>query len=233
MINLSDIIASILPPKCPVCSIRTSQTVCFRCWPNMINFNLSRCKVCFDLLDLTEENTLCQKCQIKKPVFNSLKYLWQYKGKARDYITTMKYQTNRKLCREAGKLIADHYSFLFPQKHDLIIPVPSSAKTLHKRLFNQCDYLVKSISGKILFNGLTHLGYKTPQAGLNYRERIKNVANVFRARKNFNGQKILLVDDVFTTGATVNSATLALYAGGARMVDIFILAKRTGAEYNA
>ncbi len=114
---------------------------------------------------------------------------------------------------------------------DLIVPVPLHPLKLRERQFNQSEvlatYLAKRLNKKIIINRVKRIKYTLPQTELKREERLKNVRGVFLAKKysGFEDSTILLVDDVFTTGATMHECAKSLKDAGAKKVIAFALAR--------
>jgi len=122
------------------------------------------------------------------------------------------------------------YRYWDPPPFDLLIPVPLHPKRLRERGFNQSLLLVKALSHRTGIPYEKRLLQKKrqtlPQVELSGREREKEVRNSFRIikREALLGKTILLVDDVYTTGATVNECAKVLLAAGAERIDVFTIA---------
>ena len=110
----------------------------------------------------------------------------------------------------------------------MIIPVPLHPKKEKRRGFNQTLLLCGAISEKtgipVLENGLRRKKDTAPQSLLSVEERKENLRDVFEAAAGVEGKRILLVDDIFTTGTTCNECARALYRAGAAGVCVFCLA---------
>ena len=112
---------------------------------------------------------------------------------------------------------------------DMLVPVPVHKKRLKERGFNQSDVLAKSIaelSGKMCcYNGIKRVRYTAPQSGLHPDQRLINIKNAFEINNeiDFKSKKIVLIDDIFTTGATINECAGILRKSGAAQVDFFTL----------
>ncbi|NLF24880.1 MAG: ComF family protein [Deltaproteobacteria bacterium] len=164
-----------------------------------------------------------------------MRYLWLYKENARDLIACMKYRPSPQLCKIAASVLAEALDMLYPLPDwDLIVPLPSSRRSERKRCFNQCLVLARALQEKLSgshpakldTSALRHLGCKHAQASLDHDRRISNVKGAFWADPiRVRGARILLVDDVITSGATSATATVALLKAGAVAVDLIALAK--------
>lgn len=115
--------------------------------------------------------------------------------------------------------------------YDLIVPVPLHPRKARERGFNQSGVLAHGLSRrtgiKLLRNGLVRTRYTRTQTRLSRKDRQENVKGAFRIseRAEINGKSVLLVDDVYTTGATVNECAEVLIGAGALMVDVLTLAR--------
>jgi predicted amidophosphoribosyltransferase len=208
------------------------RTLCFRCTPPLPSLEgclSGRCPHCFDPVSLTDE--LCPACSIFPLSCDSTRYLWNYGGLARDLIRSMKYRPSIRLARLGGTLLAQAIPHLLPHREwDLIVPVPSSAQTYRKRLFHPCEEMAHAIAGSLHLPVkliLTHDRKRPPQAKLLHDARLRNLRGLFSVTRSrsANGARILLVEDVITTGATIAAATHTLKQAGALRVDVIALAR--------
>ena len=112
------------------------------------------------------------------------------------------------------------------------MPVPLSRKGLRERGFNQSLLLAKTVSAgttiPLVFDGLLKTKETPPQIGLNAKERAANLKGAFRVEGKFTGMRILLIDDVMTTGATANECSKQLLKAGAADVVVLTLARASG-----
>ena len=143
----------------------------------------------------------------------------------------MKYRPSIKLCRWAGQQLAESLRELFGNTDwDLIVPIPSEPKSLRARGFNQCLLMAAECQVRLSKTQMTpfallHQGYKHAQASLAPGRRLSNVRHAFLARPWVAEKRILLVEDLVTTGATINCATWALLQAGAASVDVIALTR--------
>jgi len=112
---------------------------------------------------------------------------------------------------------------------DAAVPVPLSIKGLRERGFNQalllCRVISKSTKIPMVMDGLVKIRETKPQVGLSAKERADNLKKAFGAKRDFKGLSVLLVDDVMTTGATVNECAKQLLKAGAKDVKAVTLAR--------
>lgn len=187
------------------------------------------------------ENLICDKCNRefkkcnKKIQFKYEKYeinLYSslyYSGVTKELIARLKYKSDFK----AGEVLVKHMINTIKSHNiefDLITYVPSSKKRMKKRGYNQSKYLAKTV-GNIMSTKVLKILDKTKetkdQIGLNEKERWDNLKDCFKCTNNkiIKGKKILLVDDVITTGATSFYCSKIMISNGASEVNILTAAK--------
>ena len=230
---------ALFAPYCLVCGRPTAQSaLCHGCMPPLPNKrNASRCSICFSIASDLNSDRVCELCQRLPSPFRSIRFLWPYADRARDLIQRMKYRPSKRLCCLAGGFLARSFPLLFRTGYwHALVPIPASNASLQERRFNQCALLAATLEVSLratrkpvpllsLF-ALKHKGCKAPQASLNHSLRLTNVAYSFQAeQKEVSGRRILLIDDVITTGATSAAAAIALLEAGAKSVDLLALAR--------
>lgn len=155
-------------------------------------------------------------------------------------IHRFKYAGKIQLAEPLGRLMLNAYRrFWEPEKFDLILPVPLHAKKLRKRGFNQSYLLIRSwktisiplavelsaipVSTDVLIKKKATI----PQTGLGRQQRLINIRGAFRVQypQKVDAKKVLLIDDVYTTGATVNECARMLLKAGAEFVDVLTVAR--------
>jgi ComF family protein len=147
-------------------------------------------------------------------------------------IHMFKYGKKTSLCRPLGLLAREtFFRFWDVSAIDLLVPVSLHVKRLRERGFNQAHLLIRrwAKEEEIPFDGraLSRDRWTEPQTSLSRTERQKNIRGAFSVRhsEQIKGRKILLVDDVYTTGATVNECARVLMKAGAQRVDVLTLAR--------
>jgi len=168
----------------------------------------------------------CMLCRSGRRGFDSAYCYGAYEGTLRELIHLFKYSGMRGLAEPLGKLMAN----ALPRDHqfDMVMAVPLHWVKWWQRGFNQSALLAKFVArrrGIPLVKALRRSSATRAQAGLSNAQRRENVVGAFRARRRVAGQRVLLIDDVMTTGATAASCARALKKAGARSVSLLTLAR--------
>jgi len=159
--------------------------------------------------------------------FRTARSVASYESVWRDVIHDFKFNNRPEL----AALLARHLAKLVNFEYDAVLPVPMSGKRLRERGYNHSALLAKELSGLLgfpcRFFGLERIKDTKAQVGLSRRLRFQNVKGSFAVPKRefVEGADILLVDDVMTTGATVNECAKELKKAGASGVDVVTLAR--------
>lgn len=143
------------------------------------------------------------------------------------YLHALKFRRERSLGRAFGLLLAAELART-PRTFDTLVPVPLSARRLRARGYNQAAEIARAaaraLGVPVLLSGAARTD-GAPQTGLTAAARRRNVATAFRARGVLTGRRIAVVDDVITTGATVNALARVLLAAGAAEVEAVAVAR--------
>ncbi len=247
---LSQFQALVFPGRCLKCRKYTkkdldfpfSECFCVDCLETDLPLFLPPfCSQCGHVFtSRTGENHLCEDCLQSAPPMGRVRAVFEYKGIIREAIPLFKYHS--KLC-----LAKIFESFLFKafESHfshgdiDCILPIPLHGKKVRKRGFNQSFLMVRHFKSmharihgekpnwKIDTRFLIRVRPTPSQTGLSIEEREKNLSQAFQVRPGSSlvGKHILLVDDVYTTGATCKSAARVLLESGVKQVDVLVLAR--------
>ena len=150
-----------------------------------------------------------------------------YEGAARRLIRRLKYES----VRSAAVPLARKMVYLPSGEEEIIVPVPTDKRRELSRGFNQSALLAGHIGqelGMQVVHALRRVEHRKPQTGLSARERRKNLIGCMAADERVSGKRVLLVDDVYTTGSTVAEAARALRKAGAKSVGVFTAARAIG-----
>ncbi|HLF11429.1 MAG TPA: phosphoribosyltransferase family protein [Gammaproteobacteria bacterium] len=144
------------------------------------------------------------------------------------YVQALKYNGARKLGRALGLLLADGLRARAVQI-DALVPVPLHPRRLRERGYNQAAEIARSVSRRLriplLARGIRRSRASPPQTGLDAQSRYANMASAFAVARDLRGLRLAIVDDVITTGATVNALAGALAAAGADRLEAWAVAR--------
>jgi ComF family protein len=173
---------------------------------------------------------LCPPCAREPSALNGIRSPFRFEGLMREAIHQMKYRNLRALAEPLAQLLGD-YLQESPVPGEVLVPVPLHAKRRRERGYNQSQLLAREL-GKltglpVVSDSLVRPGLATPQARTTgVRERMLNVADAFACRdERLKGRRVLLIDDVATSGATLGAAADALKKIGAESVWGLVLAR--------
>ena len=226
---------TLLPPRCLACGAIAPQdgAVCGACWGGLSFIERPWCACCGLPFEFAAaEDTLCGACAAKAPAFDSARAVLRYDDASRPLILTFKHGDRMQAGRHFGHWMARAGTELVARA-DLVAPVPLHWRRLAARRYNQSAELARGVaaaSGVGLCVDLLRRTRPTPsQGGLNRRARRLNVRGAFaivpRRQPAIRDARVLLVDDVLTTGATVEAAARTLRRAGAAGVDVLVLAR--------
>ena len=238
--RVKDIKKIIFPDKCPVCgrikpqwftgdeSADGGKRVCADCKPLIKYVTEPLCKKCGRKLS-DETLEYCADCRDYEHYFTEGRVIFEYDGEMKRIVYRFKYSNRRDLADYfAGSLSAGCERWLSDKKIDVVIPIPLHPDKEKKRGYNQAKVFAEALSkryGLKMYGDLLLRGRHTsPQKGLSRAERINNLKNAFilgQSGVKLNGLNLLLVDDIYTTGATMDAAASVLKDEGVR--DIYFL----------
>jgi len=204
---------------------------CANCYSKILSWKEKylRCHLCGKLV---KNVNICRDCSDNRPLFAFSRAVGGYEGLLRDLLHRFKYKGMRSLAVPLGRLMAlealKHKEYLDSQA---ITFVPLSPIKLKERGFNQAELLALEV-GKWLGMPVENLLEKdvdtSPMAKLSRQERLANLKGVFKVNKRLANYRVMLVDDVITTGSTVISCCEALLQAG--ISEVFVLTLATGID---
>lgn len=237
------LIDTILPPRCPASGevVDAAGMISPAIWRELAFIEQPACATCglpFGM-DMGGADVLCGQCLATPFAFDRARSAVVYNDASRKLILGFKYgdrlhsiKTFTPWLQRAGAELA--------AQCDIVVPVPLHRRRLWQRRFNQSALLAQAVAkanGKTcLPAALLRRRHTQPQKGLSRRERHSNVASAFAVNpahaEQIKGRRILLVDDVFTSGATLNACSRALRANGAAHIDVLTLARVTREDFS-
>lgn len=217
------LLSTVAPHSCLGCGSE-GHLLCNSCSFEKLPELPSRCAFC---LAATQDFTTCSKCR-KLYKLNSIWVSTAYTDLGKELVGQLKFGGKRSAALDIARIMKDRLPF-FDSK-TIVVHIPTAASRIRVRGFDQSKLIAQCLSAEL---GLLHVSalHKLGQArqlGSTKAERTRNVEGSFWASNNpiIKGAQILLVDDVFTTGATLNEAAKVLRRAGARQVDVAVFAQK-------
>lgn len=200
---LDRVLDALYPPKCGLCGLLGSEPICADCLQGFVPLarevvrSMGR-----DALD-----------------FRAMAF--RYQGRARQAVRRLKYERATTLAAPMGRLLGQAAQELGIGDSDVVVPVPIHWRRTCQRGFNQ-SALIAERSGlaNVKTEVLSRTRYTRPQVGLSITERQRNLQGAFRCLTSVQGMRLLLVDDVYTSGGTANACAEALKSAGAAEVGM-------------
>lgn len=203
------ILDSIFPPRCIACDKISDETPI--------------CKDCNSKINWLETDFFSST--LDKIYFDKAKSLAAYDGAFSQIIHNIKYNRRTDLIKPLALVVSSKINF----EYDIVTAVPLHWLRLFKRGFNQSALLARLVAKECGFKCdlsiLKKIKRTSAQVGLIQKERLENIKGAFICRKSLQDMDVLLIDDVMTTGATVNECAKVIKKAGANRVDVFTLAR--------
>lgn len=210
--------------NCYFCLANTNNAWCKSCEQDFIEV-VSRCQIC---ACQTYNTTICGNCTKKPPVFASTEILFDYKYPARELIKSFKFNNQPELARAFASKLAKKFVGRNLINTSLI-PVPLHKTRQRERGYNQslefAKHLAKELNLRIDASLCFRIKNTDPQSGLPKKTRKNNVKNAFTLSNKLLPEHLIIVDDVITTGATVNEIAKLFINAGCKRVDIWAIAR--------
>ncbi|MBI5250993.1 MAG: ComF family protein [Desulfomonile tiedjei] len=224
------------PPTCPFCDspdVDSGAWLCYDCTDSISKIEEPFCSQCG--LPLPENNPdgalFCGQCLIATPAYHRARYGVKYKGTLREGLKRFKYGGALHATDALSGILIEAYRRHYEHdEFDLILPIPIHRKKLWERGFNQVIVLTEKLSRHVgipMNRTCLRKSVNTPpQAGLTRHERLSNLRGSFIVSRPdaIKDKRLLLVDDVATTGSTITEAARTIRKAGAARVDALVLA---------
>jgi competence protein ComFC len=215
----------LFPPECGGCGEKGFRW-CDSCREKLSPFGSTICTVCGKPLNSRQ---ICYRCKLIHPSYDCLRSVAEFKGPLRKALHRLKYKHDLGLGDIFSKYLINLLNE-FGLPIDLILPVPLSKERLALRGYNQAAILARpvSMSQKINYSskGLFRIRETRSQVGLSYGQRKENVEGAFSADPRIvSGKNLLIIDDITTTGATIEACANVLKIAGAEQVFAITLAR--------
>ena len=207
-----------------------------------------KCVLCRNILE-KEETDLCHVCRREIsdfpkpkrsiPFLESWTALWYYNGSVRKSILRYKFRNQRSYASVYGRLLAMKLLREYPDGFDILTWTPISPIRRLRRGYDQVELLAKAVAAELGMEAtptLKKIRHNPPQSGIQgYAKRKANVLGAYRAEEpeRFRGKRILLLDDIVTSGATASEAARVLLTAGAKEVILAAIAAASHEQKNS
>lgn len=221
----------LVPPQCPLCDeiVAVQGTFCAACFSTLRFIVEPCCDQCGMPFEYPLPVKICEQCELAPPHFARARAALRYDDGSRGLVLGLKYGNRM----ETASTLAPHMARIGARllaETDLVVPVPLHPRRLRARGYNQAVLLARALTRRtghrMLPDALRRLVNTPPLADLTAEERAQTVGTAFAAHprhaSTLRGARVLLVDDVLTSGATANACADALTAAGA--ASVFVLA---------
>lgn len=237
---VGSIVNTLFPARCAACSELTEShgSLCATCWQN-IHFIADPicCKCGLPFEYNIGEKAVCGRCMEHKPAYTEARAIFKYDENSRSQVLALKYHDKTQLAPIFGRWLA-RIAGTYKDKAQFIMPVPLHPMRIVTRRYNQAALLSYALSEHIglpvLHNTLLRTRMTPTQSGLTRRQRADNMRGAFRVpekkREVIKGNSVILIDDVMTTGATLEACARALHDAGVQDVYVLTLARTVLAD---
>lgn len=233
------LLANLFPSRCILCSrtvtvpsVNEHIELCADCYRSL-PFNHRCCTRC--ALPLAEDiaaGTLCGRCITKLPEFDYARSLFSYQDGVIPLVQQLKFSEKITFARTIGELLLLNMQAdarFSTESPTCLLPVPLHASRLRQRGYNQSIEISRVIAKKfglpIEYEAITRERSTSAQTGLNARQRLQNIKGAFAVKRQINFKHVLIVDDVVTTGATVNELARLLKKNNVERVGVLSIAR--------
>lgn len=220
-------------PYCLICSsklLQPSSIICKQCRDMILPLGEPLCKKCGKPLEIQREDMFCQDCQKDCHSFVQARSYGHYSGVLKQLIHEFKYHGKQHIAEILGNLMFEVLKELPWPTFDYLVPLPLHRKRQRERGYNQAYLLAKVVSrqsGIPIFGGLVRIKSTEHQTLLDKTLRKENLKGAFKVTDSYKikDKTLLLIDDVYTTGATSGECSKTLAKAGAKAVYVLTSAR--------
>ncbi len=234
--NVSARLAVLAGKRCAICGTVIEESgpgtiVCQDCSTQLTSRKGGYCGICARIYALENSSThLCFDCRNRSFSWHEMSFFSVYQGLLKDIILRYKFSNDLGLGKVLGGLLIEAARNNANKDLDFIIPVPLHPKRLRQRGFNQSLELSRILGRdfglEVLGDVLVKTKHTPPQSKLERRQRLRSLKNVFAVKGDqLKDKKVMLVDDIMTTGSTLDGCSRALLRAGVSEVTVVFLAR--------
>jgi len=247
---------ALLPARCTLCGSHLPHLsyapICKACLTEFPQQSGGQCARCSDPIDVPlasfQETTICRACRLAPPPFARAVAFGPYEGRMRDAIHALKYRRMRAAAYALGRMLAGAIDRLASEAPSemLVVPIPLNSSKRSTRGFNQAlllaEHAIRVLRKThpewqltLAPRALRRVRATRSQAGLTPHQRRQNLRGAFRVNNpgSVSGRHILVIDDIFTTGATARAAARALADAGSASIWVATLARAERFNHNS
>jgi ComF family protein len=224
----------VLPPRCLACGeiVDADSSFCAPCWMTLAPVTAPFCEECGTPFELAGSGPRCGACIAEPPRYRA-RAAYAYEGAARDVVLALKHGDRLHLAPAMATALRRAAPQAIADPDAVIVPVPLHRWRLWRRGYNQSAELARALAAAtrlpLAVDALVRVRATKVSAGLSPKARRRNLAGAFRVpparRPLVANRPVVLVDDVYTTGATADACARALLRGGAKSVDLVAWAR--------
>jgi ComF family protein len=225
----------LVPPACPLCKgvLAGDDGLCAPCWQDLHFITAPICQISGAPLDVDlGPETVSLAMQKNPPPYEKARAAFRYEGSAAALVKRLKFSDRPELARLLAPFMVRAGQDVL-RANALLVPVPLHRRRLLGRRFNQaaelCRAMARETGNEIVFQAVQRVKATRPQIGLTRRNRKRNLKGAFTVPKSMKdqiqGRSLVLVDDVLTTGATVEAMSETLRQAGAGRIYVLTLAR--------
>ena len=230
------LISVLFPRRCPVCDevILHGEKICGVCAGKVVYIKEPSCKKCGKQLE-NERKEYCGDCSRKRHFYEQGKAIFSYQKDMKRSMYRFKYSNRREYAEFFAEAAAKKYgTWLVRRGIDVIVPVPMYAAKKRSRGYNQAEVFARALGRECAIpvekKMVIRVKNTMPQKAMNNKQRKDNLKGAFQVRSNIvKYSKILLVDDIYTTGATIDTIAELLKKSGAK--EVYFLSICVGEGY--
>lgn len=233
-------LALVYPPQCMACEAATAEphALCARCWTNLPLISAPFCERLGTPFAVDFGPGMLSPAAIADPPrFDRGRAVARHLGPARDLVSRFKYGERLDLARLMARMMVSAGQDVLAEA-DILVPVPMHRLRLWRRRYNQAALLAQLVGREtrieVLIDGMERVKRTRAQVGLRRNERQQNLAGAFavpgRHANRFEGRRVVVIDDVRTTGSTLNACAHILRKAGATRIDVLTFTLVCGGE---
>ncbi len=230
--TLETAITFLYPAQCRVCEkqlgLESVPYMCETCWHDIPLIEPPWCEMC----GIPNTEDVCNECATTPPPYGKLRTIAFYESALQQAVHLFKFEKRTSLAKPLAQLTIEH----FPDdcdiaEYDFILPIPIHKKRLRERGFNQATLIANEIAKttgiQVVTDALVRYRNTSPQSSLDREARQTNIVGAFELQKKevVRNKRILVLDDVYTTGATVREAVKVLWDADPAEIDVLTLAR--------